>query len=52
MLRDILASGIYGAALAANVAVFFIWQRRNNPVAAPEADKSKFGRPLMRRESA
>lgn len=51
VLRDILATGIYGAALAANIAVFSIWQRRSNPVAAPEADRSKFGRPLVRRET-
>ncbi len=47
ILRDILASGIYGAALAANIAMFSIWQRRDKPVAAPEAPKSKFGRPLV-----
>ena len=51
VLRDILATGIYGAALAANIAVFSIWQRRNNPVSAPPGDKSKFGRPLVRRET-
>lgn len=51
VLRDILATGIYGAALAANIAVFSIWQRRNDPVSAPPGDKSKFGRPLVRRET-
>ena len=47
ILRDILASGLYGAALVANCAMFIIWQKRDKPVPAPELPQSKFGRPLV-----
>lgn len=52
IVRDIMASGLYGAALAANIAMFSIWQRRDKPVPAPEGPKSKFGRPLLSAEQA
>ena len=47
ILRDILATGLYGAALTANVAMFSIWQKRDQMAEAPAVPKSKFGRPLV-----
>lgn len=50
VFRDVLAAGIYGAALVANVAVFSIWQRRDKLVTVSDETTSKFGRPLVRSE--
>jgi len=47
ILRDVLAASLYGAILTANIVMFSIWQRRDKQLPAPEAPKSKFGRPLV-----
>jgi hypothetical protein len=46
-LRDLIAVGIYGAVLTANVALWMIWQGRGKEK-APEVPASTFGRPLVR----
>lgn len=47
IIRDLIAVGIYGAILVANVAVWMIWQNRGQKK-APEIETSRFGRPLVK----
>jgi len=47
VIRDILAVLIYGLGLAANVAMFNVWQNRG-AVAPTEVEQSTYGRPLVR----
>ena len=52
VIRDLIAVGIYGAALTANVAMFAMWQNRGKKAAtADEMERSSFGRPLVREGS-
>ena len=48
ILRDIIVVGIYGVALAANVAVWIVWQNRGKKKPTPEVARSDYGRPLVR----
>ncbi len=49
VIRDVIAIGIYGAAVGANVAMWFMWQNRGKKAAASDVvEKSSFGRPLVR----
>ena len=53
-LRDVVVSMIYGVLLGLNIAVFVMWQKRNEVKEAPAAaettpaKRSRFGRPLRR----
>jgi hypothetical protein len=47
VLRDLIAVGIYGVVLVANVALWMIWQGRGKEKVA-EVPTSTFGRPLVR----
>jgi hypothetical protein len=53
-LRDVVVSLIYGALLGLNIAVFVMWQKRNQVVEKPAtaetapAKRSRFGRPVRR----
>lgn len=47
VIRDLVAVAIYGVVLAANVAIWMIWQGRGKEK-APEIETSRFGRPLVR----
>ena len=47
VVRDIIAVLIYGLALAANVAMFSLWQSRGK-VAPTEVEQSTYGRPLVK----
>ncbi|HUR50179.1 MAG TPA: hypothetical protein VMY88_11715 [Acidimicrobiales bacterium] len=52
VLRDIVATGIYGVALVAHAVAWLWWQRRGKKAAAaPELETSAYGRPLMRQTS-
>ena len=54
-IRDIIVVLIYGIAMALNVALFVMWQKRGQVKEEPAAEapkKSRFGRPLRRREAA
>lgn len=46
-VRDIIATGIYGVMLAANVAGFVLWQKRGKK-AEQAVERSDYGRPLVR----
>jgi hypothetical protein len=46
-VRDIVATGIYGAALVGNVAVWMIWQNRGKKPATTVV-RSEYGRPLVK----
>ncbi len=49
VVKDLIAVLIYGVALVANVAVFSMWQRRDETVKAPELEStSRYGRPIVR----
>lgn len=45
--RDLVAVGIYGVILVANVVVWMMWQNRGK-TKAPEIETSRFGRPLVK----
>lgn len=47
-LRDLIAVVIYVVALAGNVAVWFIWQRRGERPKTREPEPSRYGRPLVK----
>ncbi|MBK5224400.1 MAG: hypothetical protein JJE52_16310 [Acidimicrobiia bacterium] len=47
IIRDLIAVGIYGVLLAANVAIWMMWQNRGQKK-TPEIETSRFGRPLVR----
>lgn len=50
VMADLIAVTIYGIGLVANVAMFVIWQKRGDTVAAPELEsQSRYGRPLLKR---
>lgn len=50
IVADLIAVTIYGIGLVANVAMFVIWQKRGDTVAAPELEsQSRYGRPLLKR---
>jgi hypothetical protein len=55
-ISDIVTVGIYGIVLVLNAALFVLWQKRGEPKEEAAADappkKSRFGRPLRRRDSA
>ena len=49
VIRDVIAVGIYGVAIAANVGMWFMWQNRGKKAAEADAvERSSFGRPLVR----
>lgn len=48
VLRDLIAVVIYGVGLAANIALWAVWQSRGKQAAEPEPERSTFGRPLIR----
>jgi len=48
-IRDVIAMGIYGAALFGHFWMWAWWQRRGKAKAGvPEVERSSFGRPLLR----
>ncbi len=48
-LKDLLAVAVYGVGLVANVAVFSMWQKRGDTIAAPELEsQSRYGRPIIK----
>ena len=48
-LKDLLAVAVYGVGLVANVAVFVMWQKRGDTIAAPELEEqSRYGRPIIK----
>lgn len=48
-LKDLIAVIVYGVGLVANVAVFSMWQKRGDTVAAPELEsQSRYGRPIIK----
>ena len=48
-VKDLIAVVIYGIGLVANVAMFVIWQKRGETVAAPEIEsQSRYGRPVIK----
>ncbi len=51
VIRDLIAVAIYGVALAANVALWSIWQRRGTDARPELPVRSAFGRPLIREGS-
>lgn len=52
-LKDLIAVIIYGVGLVANVAVFSMWQKRGDTVAAPELEsQSRYGRPILKPAAA
>lgn len=49
VLRDLIAVGIYGVILVANVVVWMMWQGRGKKAAAAaEIETSRYGRPLVK----
>lgn len=51
-LRDLIVVGIYGIAIAGNVAVWAWWQKRGTAKpAAEELETSEYGRPLVKQEA-
>jgi hypothetical protein len=51
-VKDLIAVLIYGVGLVANVAMFVMWQKRGDTVAAPEIESSsRYGRPLVKAKS-
>ena len=49
ILKDLIAVAVYGVGLVANVAVFVMWQKRDDTVAAPELEsESRYGRPIVK----
>ena len=46
-LKDLIAVVIYGVGLVANVAVFVMWQKRDDMIKTEE-DQSRYGRPLLK----
>jgi hypothetical protein len=52
ILRDIIATGMYGVALVGHAVAWLWWQRRGKKAAAaPELETSAYGRPLVRQTS-
>ena len=48
-LKDLIAVIVYGVGLVANVAVFVMWQKRGDTLAAPELEsQSRYGRPIVK----
>lgn len=47
VLRDLIAVGLYVVFLAANIAMWMIWQNRGQKK-APEIETSRYGRPLVK----
>ena len=53
VIRDVIAAGIYVAAIAGHVAMWHLWQNRGKKAEAAEAvELSSFGRPLVREGSS
>jgi len=49
VLKDLIAVAVYGVGLVANVAVFSMWQKRGDTIAAPELEsQSRYGRPIVK----
>ena len=52
VIRDLVAVGIYGVAIAVHVGMWFMWQNRGKKAAAKDTvERSSFGRPLVREGS-
>lgn len=48
VIKDLIAVAVYGVGLVANVAVFVMWQKRGDTIAAPELEsQSRYGRPIV-----
>lgn len=51
VVRDVLAVVLYNVYLAANIAVWSMWQRRDEVIKTTDVEKaSRYGRPVVRRE--
>ena len=48
VVRDLIAVLIYGVGLGGNIVLWGRWQNRGKADAVPEAERSTFGRPLVR----
>ena len=49
VIKDLIAVAVYGVGLVANVAVFVMWQKRGDTIAAPELEsQSRYGRPIVK----